>query len=259
MKKLFYLMIGVLVLVGMSYAQSINVTSPNGGTFTQSDTLTITWNVSGVEGNVKVVLRKADGSSGSVIMEVAAGDSPKSYSLATVLVGEYFIKVKQGSISGVSPNFKVVAAGGNGGVIDIGRLKDLLRRYRRIDWKVPGPWPGPGPLCLSCPPDFRWDKLRDIMKEVGLKEEITVEVVKGNEVFGKTFIGEKALRGRTRGMRQMKTMPKLRMVKLQKFSDAKGKSLRTGKGFKLVIKNAQGKVIAEQAVEVNQARASRRK
>ena len=252
MKKLFILMVTVMVLVGFTYAQSINVTSPNGGSFKQAQSITIVWASSGITGDVKINLRKADGTSGTTLFNaVPYNSSPKSYSLSTVDPGNYFIIVKQGQLKGQSQNFEVT----EGGWVrpDWGRLKDMLRRIPEW-WWGPGPGPGPDP-CKSCPPMFDMTRIRELIKELGVKEELTVEIVRTGQVFSKAVIGENGRR--IKGLRRMKVMPKLRVMKLQKFNNEKQLALKKGAGFKVVIKNAKGEVIAENGIKVRERLARR--
>jgi len=110
MKKLFLFTLMFGLLVGLSCGQSITVTSPGAGNYSQTDTLRIVWTVSEITGNVKIVLRKSDGSGGTILQEsYSATGSPYSHSLAGVAPGEYFIKIKQGTVFGKSPVFTVTA------------------------------------------------------------------------------------------------------------------------------------------------------
>jgi len=249
MKKLFYVLVGMLVIVGLSYSQSIQITSPNGGEFLQSQSLNIVWTTSGITGDVKINLRKADGSTGITLFNaVAYNSSPQSYRLTSVEPGTYFIKIKQGTVFDKSANFIVKRA-----PIDWGAIRDKLRRFREIDWEavIVGPH-GPGPVCLSCPPDFKWRHYIDLLKELGVKEKVTLEIVRGNEVLGRKVFGGGI---RLRGMNKMRTLKTLRVAKI---SEASGKAIREkGASVKLIVRNAQGKIVMEQAVKLNQ-RAARR-
>jgi hypothetical protein len=109
MKKIIYLFFGVFVLVGLTFAQSIVVTSPNGNSYLQSDSIKIVWVAQGITGDVKITLRKADGSGGIMIKEsYPVNELPVNFSLVAVAEGNYFVKVKQGQIFGKSPVFKVM-------------------------------------------------------------------------------------------------------------------------------------------------------
>jgi hypothetical protein len=115
------------------------VTSPEtGNSFVVSETINIHWIASGVKGNVKITLRKADGSGGTVIEEsFEVGRLAYRYNLKNVKPGTYFIKIKQGKIFGKSTVFKVIEKP------KITVLKPKSGNYKKseslkIEWKTSG-------------------------------------------------------------------------------------------------------------------------
>jgi len=113
MKRVLLLLMMFGLMVAFTFGQSITVTSPTAGSYSQTDTLRIVWEASGITGNVKINLRKADGSGGITITEsYPVNDSPYNYSLSSVPAGDYFVKIKQGAVSGRTDVFTVTVAGG---------------------------------------------------------------------------------------------------------------------------------------------------
>jgi len=91
-------------------AESITVSTPTGGTtYLEGEQIPISWTTTGITGNVKISLRKSDGSSGYIVVEsVAHNSSPYNYTIPDGIdVGEYFIKVKQDTVNGKSNNFTI--------------------------------------------------------------------------------------------------------------------------------------------------------
>jgi len=110
MKMKVLLLILSMFMIATVYSASISVSKPNGGTFTESSSLQIVWIANGITGNVKINLRKSDGSGGAVIQtSYPANKLSYSYSLASVTPGKYFIKIKQGKVFGKSNLFTVIA------------------------------------------------------------------------------------------------------------------------------------------------------
>ena len=110
MKMKVLLLILPMFMIATVYSASISVSKPNGGTFTESSSLQIVWIANGITGNVKINLRKSDGSGGAVIQtSYPANKLSYSYSLASVTPGKYFIKIKQGVVFGVSSIFDVIS------------------------------------------------------------------------------------------------------------------------------------------------------
>lgn len=243
-------MLVMAVFVGMTYSASITITNPSAGNeIARGSNVIITWNAVGTTKGFKITLWKNNALESTIVANFAAGNGNRTYSwTAPNICGSgYQIKIKEKTtaVANMSGEFTVTGCGST--TVDWDRIRDKLRRYRIIDWRIPGPWPGPGPLCLSCPPNFNLDKYRDILIKAGLKEQITVEIVRAGKLYGKAVIGENG-----RGMKQLRRASKFRVLKINKISEESGKALRAGKGFKIVFKNAKGKVLAEQAINVKQ-------
>lgn len=261
MKRLFMLVLISVIVAGMSFAGTITVNSPNGGeVWKKGDVKNITWNSTDLTNLVKITLWK-----NGVFVGVIVKDQPQNGTYPWT-VGSY-----QGGTAGCGTDYKINVreqggpsfqtqdeSNGNFEIkgcfrLDWDALKDKLRRFREIDWEtvIVGPH-GPGPVCLSCPPDFKWRHYVDLIKELGIKESVTLEIVRGNEVLGRKVVG-----GSMR-LRKMGRVRTFRTLKIAKISEASGKAIREkGASVKLIVKNAQGKVIAQQSLKLNQ-RAARR-
>ena len=88
--------------------QSITVSKPAGGeTFVIGTAMEIEWHTSGISDEVEILLRKADDSDGYTLETGWPFDgSPYAYTLPEdTEPGQYFIKIRQGTISGTSPDF----------------------------------------------------------------------------------------------------------------------------------------------------------
>jgi len=91
-------------------SKQINVISPTGGTvYSKGQQMIIEWTSTGITGNVKITLRKSDGSSGyTVVNSVAYNSSPYLYTLPNNIdSGSFFVKIKQGSVNGKSNNISI--------------------------------------------------------------------------------------------------------------------------------------------------------
>jgi len=88
---------------------SITVTSPSSGTFTAGGAVQVAWTSVGMSGDVKITLRKSDGSGGYVLAgAVDADNSPQALTIpCNADSGTYFIKIKQNLVFGVSGNITV--------------------------------------------------------------------------------------------------------------------------------------------------------
>jgi hypothetical protein len=96
-------------------ALPINVIYPAGGeNYTLGvDTIPITWTTSGITGDVKITLRKSDGSGGYVVIESIPCDAG-SYNYPIPVDVEpfsYFIKIKDGGVSDTSDIFTISEPG----------------------------------------------------------------------------------------------------------------------------------------------------
>jgi hypothetical protein len=120
--------------------------------------LTITWLCSGITGNVKVSLRKQDRSGGFVITESVPYNSSRILWSIPLSVGPgvYFVKVKQGEVSGVSRAFRIVMGSSsdsvrvvhdlqirnirfvhNSGGWIVARIKSNINRFRgRVNFSI---------------------------------------------------------------------------------------------------------------------------
>jgi len=108
MKRVFSTLMILLVFVSFAYSQSIRLIKPDSNNYKKSDILHIVWAYSGIKGNVKIVLRKADGSGGTIIAKTyPIAKMFINYKLNSVLPGKYFVKIKQGKIFGKSRVFTV--------------------------------------------------------------------------------------------------------------------------------------------------------
>jgi len=110
MKKGFFLIFELILFAGLIvFGQSIKILSPKGGEiFNKIDTMNVKWLISGLKGNIKINLRKADGSGGTVIQaSYPANRLSYNYPLASVRPGKYFVKIKQGKIFEKSATFTV--------------------------------------------------------------------------------------------------------------------------------------------------------
>ena len=91
-------------------ALPINVVSPFGGeTYNVGNVMTIGWTTSGITGDVRIILRRADGSDGYVLEAAYPyNGAPYYYTIPdTVVPSSYFIRVKQGEIISESNNFVI--------------------------------------------------------------------------------------------------------------------------------------------------------
>jgi subtilisin family serine protease len=90
----------------------ISVKSPRGGdTYSTGGTIPIEWTTSGISGDVRIIMRRSDGSGLLVIEEAYPYDgSPYGFTVpATVTPGSYFIRLKQGNtVKGESQLFNVL-------------------------------------------------------------------------------------------------------------------------------------------------------
>jgi len=242
-------------------ASSITVTKPSSGeALRRGRAYTIRWTKHGTQNaRVKISLHNSSGIRLSYLTNHTANNGNYSWHIpGNFTEGRYFVNVKtlDNLVFGNSGVFRVRAGVESGhGIPDW--LKEKLRNMREIQWwKDPkGPiGPGPGP-CLSCPARFDLEKYINILREGGMRGKFTVEVVRAGRVFGKAVFennGVKQLRGGNKA--KMLSGGTLRVMKLQKYSVVQGKALRAGRGFKVVIKNAQGRVVAEQPVNVRERR-----
>jgi hypothetical protein len=128
MKKSFlFIMLFVLSFVFL-FSNTIRVTEPNANVYKRSDTLHIRWVLSGISGNVKIVLRKADGSGGiTIVKNYPASRLFFNYKLTNINPGRYFVKVKQGKIFGKSSVFRVENNTNNTNGIQMIDTKSLYR------------------------------------------------------------------------------------------------------------------------------------
>ncbi|MCK5221965.1 MAG: hypothetical protein KAR14_10325, partial [Candidatus Aminicenantes bacterium] len=195
----------------------------------------------------------------------ASGSKIWNVPAAQTLGTNYHVRVKEatlGTTSGDSPAFTVAdcESGGSGPGLDPGtmeKIKDLMRRLERIPWwrNPKGPWPGPGPgPCLSCPV-FDLQKLRDLLEEAGLKEEIGIALYNGGQKmadFGKftppsRFVGKGLKVKRLRGMKVMQSRVGMKSIKMEHT-----KMLSRGTGFKLIFMNSKGAIIGDFGVKLEE-------
>ena len=90
----------------------ITVGSPTAGqTYYLGEPLPVAWTSDGITGNVKILLKRADGTGVYVIAPaVSCGGSPINYTIpGTVTPGVYFIKIKKEKAYGKSANFTIAA------------------------------------------------------------------------------------------------------------------------------------------------------
>jgi len=249
-------------------AASINITSPVASTdWCLGENGVVNWTKSGtMDANVKITLRNSDGSLNTVMIMSTPNDGNYSWPVPSgFAVGNYKVRVKtvDNAVFDESNTFEIKDCGGgedDGGIIDPGileRLKDLLRRVERIPWwKGPrGPWPGPGPNpCLSCPV-FDISKLRELLAKAGLKEQVGVMLFKGNQKiadFGKFGPSKGRLGKRAMKMNRLSRMGLMKnRAVVRGLSPEKGKMFGQGDGYKLVLINAQGKLIGENGIILN--------
>jgi len=88
----------------------ITVSSPSSGqSYSTGQQIPVSWTSSGITGNVKITLRKSDGSGGYTIIGAIAHDTGTyNYTIpGEVTAGTYFVKVKQGIINGITDNFTI--------------------------------------------------------------------------------------------------------------------------------------------------------
>jgi len=164
MKRVIIVLVLSMFIVVTVYSASITVTKPNGGTFTKNSSLQIVWIASGITGNVKINLRKADGSGGSVIQaSYPANKSSFSYSLASITPGKYFIKIKQGKIFGKSSVFVVT---------DIPQPKPYIKVLE----------PSGGNFIKGV------NKINISWKHIGIKTSIKIELKKFDNSWGKVLL-----------------------------------------------------------------------
>ncbi len=122
MKKILLFIFTVLVLSGMIAAQSITVTSPNGGeNWKLGSTHNVTWTSSGISGKVGVKLFKNGNSLGYIAMNIPVSSGRFSWKISksgligggVILSGSnYKIQVKQSGVTGdlSNGNFTISAA-----------------------------------------------------------------------------------------------------------------------------------------------------
>jgi len=249
---------------------AITITHPTAGEeFCRGQGETISWTHTGtLSANVKINIFRGSIDPANFVTQLtattASGSKIWNVPAAQALGTNYHVRVKEatlGTTSGDSPAFTVANCdGGSGPGLDPGlieRLKDLMRRLERIPWwrNPKGPWPGPGPgPCLSCPV-FDLQKLRDLLKEVGLKEEIGIALYNGGQKiadFGKfgppSRLGRKGLKlNRLKGMKLMQNRVGLKSIKMEHT-----KMLSRGTGFKLVFINSKGKMIGDSGIKLEE-------
>jgi hypothetical protein len=166
-----------------AFAASLVLTQPNGGEqMCLGQTYQIKWTAVGITENVRLGLFKSGYTVGKIddapaVPGVYNWNVGQSAGGMAVPGNDYTIRVM--TVSGSSPdfsngNFTIKSAGTcgggptptptatptptPGGGIDPGLL-DKLRHYRVIEYKIPGPGPGP---CLSCP-SFDLGSLLDLL------------------------------------------------------------------------------------------------
>lgn len=228
---------------------SIAVTSPaSGASWCKGQAYNITWTKTGsVDAQVKIRLQ--DSGSTTNILSIADNVAGNSYSWTipnSVGNGNYRIRVRtmDNEIIGDSAIFQIKTCDDDDSPgIDLGRLKDILRGLKEIQWwRIPGPrgpvGPGPNP-CLSCPPEFDLGHLRELFEQAGLKQRIRVELfgqdgkISDLGVFGKGSSFGKSFR-------------------MNKINSRHSSLLQAGIGFKLVIKNMAGEIVHTQAINMKE-------
>ncbi len=248
---------------------TITIIHPTPGEeFCTGQTETISWTSSGtLDSNLKVNIFRNTTDPANFVTQLTATTASGSVGWAVPAaqaVGTYVIRIKTNdeAYHVDSPNFTVANCGGDdddGGIIDPGiwdRLKDKLRKLYRIPWwrNPKGPWPGPGPSpCLSCPV-FEISKLKELLANAGLKEQVGVLLYNGNQKvadFGK--FGPKARLGKGLKMNKLSRMGLMQnKVGLRVMRTEQIKMFEKGAGFKLVFINSNGAVLGEQAIILQQ-------
>ncbi len=242
---------GVFTIAAVSVPGTIVVDKPAAGnTVIKGGSYTIEWTKTGAQdASVKIRLYNPAGTTKILdITNSTANDGRFSWPVAnSVAGGSYVVRVKTlDNVIWDDSGVFTIASSRGGYHPDWGRLKDILKGMTEIPWwrNPKGPWPGPNP-CLSCPPWlFDMSRIRDIFKKFGVKEELTVEIVKNGKVFGKQMF-------RQRGLRLMK-MKTPQVLGMQKFRKQNNLLLKRGTGFKLLLKNKMGKILAEVPINLKE-------
>jgi len=120
MKK-FVLVFSILLLISViSFSQSIHGVKigyevPSEGPFPTSlvfhgDTVIIVWQTTAIAGNVRIELRRQNHTLAAVIIPIYPFDDiPKAYQIpSSISPGKYYIKVRQGNVSGNSGIFRIM-------------------------------------------------------------------------------------------------------------------------------------------------------
>jgi len=133
------------IAVGMAFGGTISVSQPAGGNAVMGSPLQIAWTASGVNSNVKILLRKPGGALvGTIAGNLSANASPYAWTVAAPAVAgksyKIHIRAIDGSAEGTSAIFSVSAPGGGGALDDVVKANPgLLRKEKQeSQLEVPG-------------------------------------------------------------------------------------------------------------------------
>ncbi len=234
-------------------AGSIVVSQPAAGVeWTRGQTYTIQWMQTDLaDPMVRIRLRTNPGD--ALALQIAEGvpKTPGSFSWTipgSVAPGTYRIRVRStpdgltdGPVVADSAVFTIKEGGGSGGPgPDWDRIKDRLRKLVELEWwRVRGPkfpWPNP---CLSCPPEFGLDRIRELLQDVMPNERFKLELFGPEGKLSDLGVLGKGVRlGRS-----------FRMARVEK---RMSEHLQAGQGFKLVVKNMAGDIIHTQTIGIKE-------
>lgn len=234
-------------------AASITVTSPGSVAWCRTspdNTYNITWTKTGsMHASVKITLYDGSGTTKQLdITDNTANDGSFSWTIpgTAPTTGTHVVRVKtlDNAVFDDSVPFTIKDCSGGDGGIDWDAIRDKIRKIidaQQIPWWRKGPWPwppDPNP-CLSCEFELDFDKIRDRLNELGLKDELRVEL------FGQDGrLGDLGMIGKGRMLKNRFGQGKL--------SQRLQNQLVSGKGFKLVFKNKTGEIIHTQAIQLQE-------
>ena len=109
MKKIL-LTVSILVLViSFTFGQSISVTSPKAGEYTQNENIRIAWKAIGIIGVVNIKLCRSDNSLIIFLKKNFPITGPAfNYPLSGVNPGNYYVRIEHAALTARSPEFKVI-------------------------------------------------------------------------------------------------------------------------------------------------------
>jgi len=109
MKKILLTVSMLVLFISFTFGQSISVTSPKAGEYTQNENIRIAWKTSGIIGVVNIKLCRIDNSIIVFLKKNFPVTGPAfNYPLSGVNPGNYYVRIEHAALTARSPEFKVV-------------------------------------------------------------------------------------------------------------------------------------------------------